>query len=216
MKKYSLRLPLATLALSAGLVFSGTGCNSGGNAGDGHDSIDTPQVVKVEPQNFPVNELPENYFGKQISKEEAKGLKLPEKSLKPSTAAMPEWLDQIISRESIVHFAQGILETMPDEVEFAQNGSTLYDGPEGWHAFTVRFGTRPSNAAILIFGAYKSEEESYWAGTFAKESLDFEPYAAKAVEGGVELTGLYKQGEQQHNYQVLLKKDATLAKSSAH
>jgi hypothetical protein len=127
---------------------------------------------------------------------------------------MPEWLDQIISRESIVHFAQGILEAMPDEVEFAQSGSSLLDGPDGWHAFVVRFSTRPSNASILIYGAYKSEEESYWAGTFAKSALDFEPYGLKAVEGGVEMAGMYKEGDKSHHYKATLKKDATVVNSS--
>lgn len=214
MKKYTIQAPLLAIALAVGLLFTGSGCNNGGNSSDGHDSIDTPQVVKVEPQNFPVNELPENYFGKKIAREEMKGFSLPAASLQPSAATMPEWLDQIISRESIVHFAQGILNAMPDEVEFTQSGSSLYDGADGWHAFVVRFATRPSNASILIYGGFKSEEESYWAGTFSKDALDFEPVDLKAVDGGVEMAGIYKEGGKNHHYKAVVKKDATEAKSS--
>jgi hypothetical protein len=183
-----LRVLLATVLL-AGVCIWITGCGGGTQDGDkSKDSIDTPQVVKVEPQDFPVNNLPDSLFGKvpAISNEK---VKLGEANLTAETGVLPDWLDQILSRESIVLFAKGILATMPDEVEFVQTESKLYAGPGGWKAFSVNFTTRPSNASMVVFGAYMDESQSYWASKSDKGKLAMTLKTVKAMDGGVELWG---------------------------
>ncbi|HEX2899064.1 MAG TPA: hypothetical protein VHS96_05015, partial [Bacteroidia bacterium] len=158
MKLTQVRLLLTTFALTGMLVWA-TGCGGGTQEGDKtKDSIDTPQVVRVEPQNFPVNNLPDSIFGKAVTQGVEKGLKIGASNLVKTEGAFPDWLDQIISRESIVLFSSGILTTLPDEVEFVQTASSQYDGPEGWKAFAVNYSTKPSGASMVVYGAYHDEQ----------------------------------------------------------
>ena len=189
MKFTQARILFSAFALTGMLVLA-AGCTGGAQDGDKtKDSIDTPQVVHVEPQDFPVNELPDSLFGKALTTTEEKGLKVAQTKLIPSSNPMPEWLDQIVSRESIVLFAQGILKDMPDEVEFVQTSSSLMDAGNGLSVFLVNFSTRPSNASMLVYGGYKDEANSYWASQSAKEKLDMKLLGATALDNGVELVG---------------------------
>ncbi len=189
MKFTQARILFSSFALTGMLIFA-AGCTGGTQGGDkDKDSIDTTQVVKVEPQDFPVNELSDSLFGKALTVTEEKGLKIVPTKLIPVTTAMPEWLDQIVSRESIVLFAQGILKDMPDEVEFVQTSSNLYDAGNGLSVFAVNFGTRPSNASMVIYGGYLDEAKSYWASQSSKEKLEMSLKGATAMADGVELVG---------------------------
>lgn len=209
MKVDSFRVLFSSLCLTV-LLAVGTGCGGGKQDGDkGRDSIDTPQVVKVEPQNFPVNNLPDSLFGKKPVLAVEKGLKLGTANLTVATGTLPDWLDQILSRESIVLFAQGVLATMPDEVEFVQTGSSLYDGPEGWKAFVVNYSTRPSEAGMVVYGAYLSEDQSYWASQTDKAKLAMTLKTVKAADQGVELWGEWTQGPNPQPFHATLTKTAT-------
>ena len=168
--------------LLAGLIWVGlffmVGCDesAGGSGGEGADSTgggatDTTAVIKVEPQNFPVNELPDSYFGKEVIKTSLNSPTGAGNNLSAIGEPYPSWLDAIISRESIVIFANKILAEMPEEVEFVQTNQRHYQAPEAWRGFKVLFTTRPSNVNIFIMGAYKDEESVYWMSTVEKEPL---------------------------------------------
>lgn len=177
-------------------AFSLTAC--GGDSGsDGGDGSDTTQVVKVEPQDFPVNKLPESQFNKTIEKSVDEGLEPATGALATSPGKFPDWLEAIISRESIVIFASKVLEAMPEEVEFVQAGQTHLDGGTGWKAFTVTFNTRPSNATILVYGAYENEENSYWASDYSAGAAGMRINGLEAMDGGVKMMGsAYFGGEE--------------------
>ena len=86
------------LALTLTLTLTLVGCGGGTQDGDKtHDTIDTPQVVKVEPQNFPVNDLPDSLFGKVATVKKAT-IKAPAAILTANQSPLPDWLDQIVSR----------------------------------------------------------------------------------------------------------------------
>jgi hypothetical protein len=189
MKLMQARVLLFTVTL-LGMLLLTAGCNNGSQDGDkSKDTIDTTQVVTVTPQDFPVNELADSLFGKPLTVTEEKGLKSTGVALIPVNQAMPEWLDQILSRESIVLFANGILKEMPEEVEFVQTNSVIYDAGEGLKAFVVNFSTRPSNASMIVYGGYMDEARSYWASQSSKEKLEMSVKGAKATADGVELVG---------------------------
>lgn len=215
MKRFSPRTFLASLAM-ASILFAAVGCEAGtktDKTGEG-DSDTTAQVVKVEPQDFPVNELPESYFGKTVTVAQEKGLKVTSANIMQGTGAFPEWLDQIISRESIVQFAQGILKDMPDELEFVQNSSATFDGPDNWKVFVVNFTTRPSSASIVIYGAYSSEEKSYWAAQNSKGKLTMDVKNVLPTEKGVEIMGEWTHGEKPVAFRAnLTKETATITES---
>ena len=207
MKSTPIRSLLASLALTLALTLAG--CGGGTQDGDKtHDSIDTPQVVKVEPQNFPVNDLPDSLFGKVATVKKAT-VKAPAANLTANQSPLPDWLDQIVSRESIVLFAKGILNSMPDEVEFIQSGSTHYDGPDGWKAFAVAFSTRPSEASMVVYGAYQDEQRSYWASTTDKGKMTMALKAAAPKDGGVELWGESTLGDKAAPFHAVLAKAST-------
>lgn len=209
MKLTQVRVLLTTFVL-AGMLIVATGCGGGTQDGDKtKDSIDTPQVVKVEPQNFPVNNLPDSIFGKKVTQTVEKGLKAGASNLTTATGTLPDWLDQIVSRESIVLFTNSILATMPDEVEFVQSGSTLYDGPDGWKAFVVNYETRPSNAGMIVYGAYLNEDQSYWASQSDKGKLDMTLKTVKAVDKGAELWGEWTQGAKPVPFHAILTKSSS-------
>ncbi len=76
MKFMQARILLSTFVLLAMLLVTAS-CNSGTQDGDkSKDSIDTPQVVTVTPQDFPVNELADSLFGKPMTVSEDKALKI--------------------------------------------------------------------------------------------------------------------------------------------
>lgn len=207
MKSTPIRSLFAALVLS--LILTLIGCGGGTQDGDKtHDTIDTPQVVKVEPQNFPVNDLPDSLFGKLATVKKGT-VKAPAANLTANQTPLPDWLDQIVSRESIVLFAKGILNSMPDEVEFVQSSSTHYDGPDGWKAFCVAFSTRPSEASMVVYGAYQDEQRSYWASTTDKGKMSMALKAAAAKDNGVELWGESTLGDKATPFHAVLAKSST-------
>lgn len=209
MKRYTSRIFLSSLSLALAFVLSTSGCNSGASTAESSTNDgDSTQIVKVEPQDFPVNELPESYFGKQVSVTEEAGLKVTAANLMQSTGNLPDWLDQIISRESIVQFAQGILKDMPEELEFVQTASSIFDGPDGWKVFVVNFSTRPSSAAIIIYGAYLNEEKSYWAAQHSKGKLHMDLKHLEAGDGKVAMMGEWTHGEKAKPFKVTLTKES--------
>jgi hypothetical protein len=209
MKFTQVRVLLFTFSLAGMLVLTG-GCKGGSQDGDRtKDSIDTPQVVKVEPQDFPVNDLPDSIFGKVATKAMERSLKIGQANLTPAAGVLPDWLDQILSRESIVLFAKGILTALPDEVEFVQTGNALYDGPDGWKAFTVNFTTRPTDASMVVYGAYLNEEKSYWASQSDKGKLAMTLKVIKPTDKGVELWGEWTQGAKPVPFHATLTKETT-------
>lgn len=216
MKRISSRTLLATLSMASMLVFTLAGCEAGtktDNAGEG-DADTSAQIVKVEPQDFPVNELPESYFGKKVTIAQEKGLKVTSANIMQGAGGFPEWLDQIISRESIVQFAQGILKDMPDELEFVQTSSSSFDGPDSWKVFVVNFSTRPSNASIVVYGAYASEEKSYWAAQNSKSSMNMDVKNVLPTENGVEIMGEWTQGDKGVPFRAnLTKETATMTEA---
>ncbi|MFM2375607.1 MAG: hypothetical protein RLZZ165_704 [Bacteroidota bacterium] len=210
MRLKPMRIRFTTILLAGTLILA-TGCGGGTEGGDkAKDSIDTPQVVKIEPQNFPVNDLPDSIFGKQVVVKVEKGLKLGSANLVAGKGALPDWLDQITSRESIVRFADGILKSMPDEVEFFQTGNALYDGPDGWKVFSLNYGTRPSEASMIVYGAYLDEQRSYWASQSDTSKLAMTLKAVKAADNGVELWGEWTQGEKPVPFHAILTKEKTI------
>ncbi len=209
MKFMQARILLSTFALASTLIWA-TGCKGGTQDGDkSKDSLDTTQVVHVEPQDFPVNELEDALFGKAVTISEEKGLKVAATKLIPVNTPLPEWLDQIISRESIVLFAQGILKEMPEEVEFVQTSSKLMDAGNGLSVFLVNFSTRPSNASMIVYGGYMDESKSYWASQTSKEKLEMNIQGATATADGVELVGEWTKTPKALPFKATLTKSAS-------
>ncbi len=162
--------------------------NDGGQAGT--DSSGPTEVIKVEPQNFPVNDLPDSYFGKtntEVKKKPSPSLLI--NNLSEIGEGYPEWLDAIVSRESIVIFASQILAQMPDEVEFVQTTQKHYQADDAWRGFKVLFTTRPSNVNIFILGAYQSEDEVYWMSMVEKEAVSLGLEYIVPAEEGVTIKG---------------------------
>jgi hypothetical protein len=181
------RTRLIYLLLVLALPFSACDSGSQGEGGDG----DSTEVVKVQPseQDFPVNKIPDDEFGKAAEWQEDAALTLPESNLQVAADKFPGWLDAIISRESIVLFAQKVLGEMPEEVEFVQTGQKHYQGPDGWKAFYVHFNTRPSNAHLVIYGGYKDENQAWWSSGFNKSAIDIDWSSIAPSENGVLLHG---------------------------
>ncbi len=148
----------------------------GGKAGaddSGEANPDTVGMIKVTPQSFPVNALPDTYFGKAVSESEGNpdDFSLMANDLTEIGEGYPQWLDAIVSRESIVVFATQILAQMPDEIEFVQTIQKHYQGADAWRGFNIQFTTKPSNVNILILGAYQNEDKSYWMSMVEKEAI---------------------------------------------
>ncbi len=167
---------LAGLLFAALLFFVGCDQPAGGGSNVDADSTgggdtDTTAVIKVEPQNFPVNELPDAYFGKEVIKEKLNSPAGAGNNLTMIGEPFPTWLDAIISRESIVMFANKILAEMPEELEFVQTSQQHYQAPQAWRGFKVLFTTRPSNVNIFIMGAYKDEENVYWMSLVERDAI---------------------------------------------
>ena len=145
-----------------------------------------PEVIKVVPQDFPINELSDAWFGKEVVMENGFSDDRIGNPLSETASPLPEWLDQIISRESIVAFNQHILAQMPDELQFSQVAERKYTGTDGWEAFLVEFETNPSRKVISIMGAYKSETESYWLSEVLPQRVDMTlTQIAEEPEGAV-------------------------------
>jgi hypothetical protein len=214
MKHYSVHT-LFVAALFSGFVLLLGGCGGNSTPTEGTDSTktDSTTVVKVEPQEFPVNKLPDNYFGKKPTASVDKSIKITSGNLSQSSTPLPEWLDQILSRESIVVFAQGVLVELPDDVEFVQTQSIHYDATDGWKAFCVNFDCRPSNgpanAAIVIYGAFQSEEKCYWASAYAKGKLTMDLKSVKPTDNGVEVMGEWTHQPKPIAFRANLTKEAT-------
>lgn len=166
-----------------------TACGSGQTEGAGSDStaVDTVVTLELDPQSFPVNEIPDNQFGKEL-KPLQPGTLVAGKSLAEVKEPMPAWLDAIISRESIVAFGK-VMAQNPDELEFLQKEAHLLDAGGGLKAFWTSFSTRPSDGTIIVWGAYTSEKEVYWASMNRKGQVDFLISSAQMQQGGVRIDG---------------------------
>lgn len=183
------------LLLLTGILFLNS-CGDGNATTDnegGETSNDSTEVIKVEPQNFPVNELPDSYFGKEVTEADLNAGDATENNLSLLQEGYPEWLDAIISRESIVIFASKILSEMPEEVEFVQTTQKHYMASDDWKGFKVLFTTRPSNVNIFIMGAYQTEDNPVWMSVIEKEAISVGLESIAPDGEGVMLKG--KMGE---------------------
>jgi hypothetical protein len=209
---------LTYLLLAFALVISA--CEGGASSENENAAENQPEVVKVEPQeqDFPVNKIPDDEFGKAAAWEDA-AVEVPaEKNLSASDEKFPDWLDAIISRESIVLFAQRVLSEMPEEVEFVQSGQQHMTGPDGWKAFSVQFNTRPSNANLIIYGGYMNENDSWWASDYTKGSTSIDWTHISKSDNGVMLHGAghYDGEENAYNFSADIgKKSVALKRAKA-
>jgi|GEM_PF-5345861 len=200
MKNISLPFRLLAACLTFSLLY---GCGDSTPEQAPEQAPEPPtEVIKVEPQDFPSNEIPDSYFGKDVAL--SRSLQPGEANLKLSSNPVPAWLDAIISRESIVMFASEVMVTMPDEVEFVQATQKHYEGSDGIFAFKTLFTTRPSNANIFIYGAYTAEDNVYWTSEVRPEATSLAMDHASATDNGMLVSG--KFGEKA--FVVSLEKEA--------
>lgn len=177
------------------------------------DSVSDREVVEVkatDARDYPVNNLPDNYFFKQPERIAVKNLLAEKENLNISPNKMPEGVEQIISRESIVLFSLGIMNELPDEVEFAQTSQTVMKADNGWNAFQVTYTTRPSNAKMLIYGAYKDAETVFWTSEYDKENVAVELKYVSGDDNEVVLQGTRVEGKAVDGelFQATIGKDA--------
>lgn len=208
MLKYIVYFLLAT-GLMTGLVFAyGSFVNEERAAEEisllEEAAAGTEEVIKVVPQDFPVNKLPDNWFGKPVEELSIKQIKPGGEPLSESAGDFPDWLDQVISRESIVAFNQVVLAKAPEDQQFSQVFERNYTGAGGWSAYLVGFETSPSKHLIAIMGAYQSEDDSYWMSYAFPERVDLSLETIAALDEGVKLWG--KDGAAA--FQVELKKES--------
>jgi hypothetical protein len=180
---------LFSTALLAFLFLSA--CNGGQQgAGSGADSLQTDTVVKVEmnPDAFPVNQLPDNQFGKVATESKDPSLKAGT-ALQTQATQLPAWLDAIVSRESIVAFGK-LIATAPDETEFVQRAALEVPGKDGWKGFHVLFDTRPAGGTILVFGGYKDEQNVFWHSSQRLGMLNYLPSSVAPTADGLRIEGV--------------------------
>lgn len=172
--KYLISFLIALSALTAGLLLYGN-CKAEERTNSlpepGSQSESEIQTIEAKPENYEVNQIPDAYFGKKIQKASLEADELVSENLTVINGDFPKWLESILSRESIVCFANEILAESPEELEFVQSSSKHYQGPGSWKAFKVMFNTRPSNRALYVYGAYASESESYWVSGSHTEAV---------------------------------------------
>lgn len=181
-------VPITLAALT--LVLS-TGCGSSSTTPSGNpDSLAVDTIVKVEmnADAFPVNQIPDDHFGKTLEQTSQPNLKVEAQPLPTLPEKAPDWLEAIVSRESIVAFGK-LMATAPEEIEFVQEQSIIYEAQDHWQAFAVHFKTRPSNMGILVFGAYIDEQHTYWHSISRKGPITFTPTKVTPAETSVTLQG---------------------------
>lgn len=182
---FSLLLIVGTLSLA--------GCKSGGEATtEGNDSTLVSEPIGAT--NEAVNNLADNLFNKPVTVQEIATIALPASNLSPNAAPLPEILDATLSRESIVVFSQKIMAEMPDEVEFVQERSEHFTGPDGWNAFRIQYSTRPGKIGMVIFGAYQKPEQALWGSEVSSGLKITDLVAVQPAEGGVTVMGKYSDG----------------------
>lgn len=152
------------------------------------------EVIKVVPQEFPINELSDSWFGKEVQRDDELQYDVDSSPLSESAGDVPDWLDQIISRESIVAFNKNVLAQHPNEVQFSQTSQRSFGTTEGWNAFLTEFETKPTGFIIAVMGAYKNEDESYWMSEVLPSRTEMSLQALQEIEGGALLFG--RKGEQ--------------------
>ena len=157
----SLQLFVLTFALSSGLFFA-CGSSEGEASGETTDTLVSIDK-ETDPDVYAANEMADDLFGKKVNQTENPDLELPETNVSTMSGEMPGWLEAIISRESIVLFANGILSVSPDEAEFAQQEQVQYETEGGMKGFHVRFTTRPNNYTMAIYGIYTNQDDLKWA-----------------------------------------------------
>lgn len=173
---------LATLLL--------TSCKDGQQNGGGADSLQSDTVVRVEmnPDAFPVNQLPDNQFGKAAAASVDASLKVGP-ALAVQATKLPAWLDAIVSRESIVAFGK-LIAAAPDETEFVQKAALEVSGSDGWKGFHVLFDTRPTGGTILVFGGYKDEQNVFWHSSQRLGVLNYMPSSVAPAVDGLRIEGV--------------------------
>lgn len=151
---------------------------------------ETESTEGIGEVNKQVNEVPIEKFNKtpKVISGAVEGAPAP--NLSPVQEPLPEKVDAILSRESIVIFSQRIMEEMPDELEFTQTELKHYKGPGDWSAFVVRYVTKPGGVHMVIYGAYESPDKVYWASGVAGRASDYSISAVEAAEGGAVLYGM--------------------------
>jgi hypothetical protein len=203
--KYSF-LPLAFLLAT----LLSLGCNGGKGNGSDSDSTASDTVVSIEldPSAFPVNAIPDNQFGKPLPESIDPSVGAVPAALPLRAEKLPESVDAIVSRESIVQFGK-IMAASPDELEFVQQESKLFDAGKGCTAYYATFKTRPSEFGMVVFGAYLNDTESYWASTYRKGPMSILLGAATAVEGGMEIRGgISTDADPNMPFKAVLKKES--------
>lgn len=156
-----LQFTLLAFTLCSGLMFS-CGSSEGETNESGADTLVSIDK-ETDPDVFAANEMSDDLFGKVINQSENPDLELPATNVSTMSGEMPGWLEAIISRESIVLFATGILSISADEAEFAQQEQVQYSTEGGLNGFHVRFTTRPNNYTMVIYGVYSNQNDLNWA-----------------------------------------------------
>lgn len=187
--KGSTKTLLAVWSLAVGLGF--TACQSGTGT---PETPPTDSVLVAEPigeTNEAVNKMADNLFNKPVTESQVAQVQLPATNLAPNAAPLPELLDATLSRESIVVFSQKIMTEMPDEIEFVQERSEHFAGPNGWNAFRVQYSTRPGKIGMVIYGAYQQADQALWASEVSSGLRITQLLAVEPAEGGVTIYGKY-------------------------
>lgn len=184
-------MPIRTyfsVALLSALLL--TACKGGQQDGAAADSLATDTVVNVQmnPDAFPVNQVPDDHFGKAATESKDAALKVGA-ALPTQPTKLPAWLDAIVSRESIVAFGK-LMAMAPDETEFVQKSALEVAGAEGWKGFHVLFDTRPSGGSILVFGGYKDEQNVYWHSSQRLGAITYQPSSVAPVADGLAIEGV--------------------------
>lgn len=152
------------------------------------EEIQPDTVIKVEPQNFPINDVPDEYFGKKVellSEYPAASDVLP---MSASEGKILPFVDEVVFRESVVAFNQKVAETSPDEQSFSQKSQNLYNSAEGIDGFVTVFETEPSKLSIIVMGVYEDEDNVLWMSTVT-EGGQVDLTGHKEAEGGHEIYG---------------------------
>ena len=181
------RALISASLLSTLLVLS---CKNGQQEGGAQDSLQTDTVVNVElnPDAFPVNQLPDDQFGKAATEAKDAALKVGA-ALPAHGTKLPAWLDAIVSRESIVAFGK-MMAVAPDETEFVQKSALEVAGADGWKGFHVLYDTRPTGGTILVFGGYKDEQNVFWHSSFRVGMLNYLPSSVAPQADGLRIEGV--------------------------
>ncbi len=184
--RFTLSFLLMTGLLTAGVWAYGYEKDKGEGQAEGVEMVpDT--VITIEPQSFPINELPDEFFGKKVE-EDGEWTKSMEQSIFSATEApVPGYIDEIIFREAVVVFNQQVSTLSPTEEAFKQTTQFHYNSPDEVNGFVTQFETAPSGYQIIVLGAYSSEEENVWMSLVKEAATDVVLMARGPSEEGKDL-----------------------------